>query len=215
MYRTCIWVAVVSQKKVLFIMGSTRAGRNCPRITAWVRAVGSSQRELAGETIDLADWILPMDDEPGIPALGAYAQAHTRAWSEKIKAADAVVLVTPQFNWGYPAVLKNAIDHLYHEWRDKPVLIVTYGGHAGGRCASQLRQVAAGLKMRVVPTAPGLRLPDAVIRQGAELDPDRDFAAARGALRQAFGELTDAMAGRERLRARLLRRWQVLRAMLG
>ena len=77
--------------------------------------------------------------------------------------ADAVVLVTPQYNWGYPAALKNALDHLYREWRGKPAVIVTYGQRGGGKCAKQLRQVADGLHMRTVGVMPGLRLPRAVI----------------------------------------------------
>jgi len=178
-----------SQKTILLIMGSTRAGRICPKITAWVAEIGRACNDCVYELIDLADWPLPMDDEAAIPALGSYAQIHTRAWSEKVASADAVVFVTPQFNWGYPAALKNAIDHLYHEWRDKPAAIVTYGGHGGGKCAEQLRQVAGAVKMRVVATAPAITLSEAVIRQGAPIDPEADFAQYRATLQTAFAEL--------------------------
>ncbi len=130
--------------------------------------------------------------------MGLYTQPHTRAWSDKIKSADAVIFVTPQFNWGYPAVLKNAIDHLYHEWRDKPAAFVTYGGHGGARCAKQLRQVAASVGMRVVVTAPAIRLSDAVIREGAPCDPDRDFQRYRSRVRAAVAELAAQINGRER-----------------
>jgi NAD(P)H-dependent FMN reductase len=186
-------------KNVLLIMGSTRAGRICPKITQWVAQIGQQCTDLNYEVVDLANWSLPMDDEPVIPAKGApYATAHTRAWSEKIKSADAVVFVTPQFNWGYPAVVKNAIDHLYHEWRDKPAAIVTYGGHGGGKCAEQLRQVAGAVKMRVVPTAPGIWLPESVIREDASFDPERDFAAHATAIETALAELADQInAARE------------------
>lgn len=198
----------MERKTVLLVMGSTRAGRKCPQVAAWVESIGQACPDFAYEIVDLAQWSLPMDDEPAIPALGRYTQAHTRAWSDKIKTADAVVFVTPQFNWGYPAVLKNAIDHLYHEWRDKPTVIVTYGGHGGTRCARQLRRVAASLKMRVMTTAPALVLPDTVIRQGAILDAGRDFAASEPAVRKAFTELADQFAGRENIVSRLRRRWQ-------
>lgn len=198
----------MERKTVLLIMGSTRAGRKCPQVAAWVQSVGQACSDFAYEIVDLASWPLPMDDEPGIPALGHYTQAHTQAWSDKIKAADAVVFVTPQFNWGYPAVLKNAIDHLYHEWRDKPAVIVTYGGHGGTRCARQLRRVAASLKMRVVTTTPALALPDAVIRQGAILDADRDFVASKPAVQKAFIQLADQLAGRESVLSRMRRRWK-------
>jgi NAD(P)H-dependent FMN reductase len=131
-----------------------------------------------------------MDDEPAIPAYGDYLNEHTRAWSRKVSEADAIVFVTPQYNWGYPAPLKNALDHLYKEWNGKPTLIVTYGGHGGGKCAQQLRQVAEGLKMRAVPTMPGLTIPRALIEanDGSVL-PERDFAGEVEVVRQAFAEL--------------------------
>jgi NAD(P)H-dependent FMN reductase len=185
---------MAGKKSVLLIMGSTRAGRICPQITAWVGKLGVAVTGLDFEVIDLQDWPLPTDDEAAIPARGLYSQAHTRAWSEKIKAADAVIFVTPQFNWGYPAALKNAIDHLYQEWRDKPAVIVTYGGHGGTKCAEQLRQVAAAVKLRLVPTSPAIILPDAVIREGAACDPDRDFAAHVPSIKDALTELAEQLA---------------------
>lgn len=198
------------KKTVLLMMGSTRAGRNGPKITAWVAQVGQACTDFSCEIVDLADWPLPMDDEPAIPALGPYAQPHTRAWSHKIKQADAVIFVTPQFNWGYPAALKNAIDHLYAEWRDKPAAIVTYGGHGGTRCGRQLRQVAAAVKMRVVATTPAIRLSDAVIRQGASFEPEHDFRPYMAAVRSAFTELAAQINGRERFLARARRKWRAL-----
>jgi len=178
---------------VLLIMGSTRASRICPKIAEWVAGIGRSRNGHVYEVVDLADWPLPMNDEPGIPAMGEYAQPHTRAWSAKVAGSAAVVFVTPQYNWGYPAALKNALDHLHREWRDKPAAIVSYGGHGGGKCAEQLRQVAGALKMRMVATAPGIVLPEAVIRQGAAFDPEVDFASCVEAIRQAFAELDAEM----------------------
>ncbi|QHW31416.1 NAD(P)H-dependent oxidoreductase [Paenibacillus rhizovicinus] len=202
------------KKTVLLVMGSVRAGRNCPKITSWVGSIGRTTSNYSYEMIDLAKWPLPMDDEPGIPALTGYSQPHTQAWSEKIKSASGVVFVTPQFNWGYPAVLKNAIDHLYHEWRDKPVMIVTYGGHGGGRCAKQLRRVAVRLRMRIVPTSPALRLSDAVIREGAELDPDHDFRHFASQVQRALSELADQIEGHESVLARMRRNWKATLAVL-
>ncbi|QRN55874.1 NAD(P)H-dependent oxidoreductase [Dyella caseinilytica] len=175
---------------VLLIMGSVRAGRNCPRIAHWAARIGHASTDLAYEVIDLADWSLPMDDEPGLPHAGEYIQSHTHAWSEKVRSAAAVVFVTPQYNWGYPAPLKNAIDHLYSEWRGKPTAIISYGGHGGSKCAKQLRQVGAGLKMRVMTTAPALTLSEKVIHQQVELDPEVDLASYAGKVRKAFKELS-------------------------
>jgi NAD(P)H-dependent FMN reductase len=178
---------------VLVIMGSTRAGRLCPKIAAWVVSVARASTDLTYELADLAAFHLPMTDEPNIPALGGYTQAHTHAWSEKVAGADAILFVTPQYNWGYPAPLKNAIDHLYKEWTGKPVMIVTYGGHGGGKCAAQLRQVTEGLKMRPVPTMPGITLSDAMM-MGGPIDPETDFQSHAGAIRQAAAELAAELA---------------------
>jgi len=173
---------------VLVVMGSIRAGRRCPQIVKWVIDIAKASSSLGYELVDLADWPLPMDDEPGIPEGGHYTQPHTLAWSGKVAAADGFVFVTPQYNWGYPAALKNAIDHLYKEWEGKPAVIVTFGGHGGGKCAAQLRQVAEGVDMRPMATMPGIRLTREMIL-GGPVDPERDFQAEAGVIRQAIGEL--------------------------
>lgn len=170
-------------------MGSIRAGRHCPRIAAWVLQIAQACSDLHYELLDLADWPLPMDDEPGVPALGEYSQPHTLAWSRKIAATSAFIVVTPQYNWGYPAPLKNALDHLYKEWEGKPVAIVTYGGHGGGKCAAQLRQVLEGMHMRPAVTMPELTLTREMI-QGAPIDPEKDFASEAESVRHAIQELS-------------------------
>jgi NAD(P)H-dependent FMN reductase len=178
-----------SSSQVFVIVGSVRAQRLCPRISAWVAHRGRARTNLPIEVVDLADWPLPMNDEPGIPALGSYVSDRTLAWSAKIGSADGFVLVAPQYNWGYPAGLKNALDHLYREWNGKAAMIISYGGHGGGKCASQLRQVVeGGLKMRVAPTMPGLELSDDIMRNG-EVDPVQQFAAHASSVDRAFDEL--------------------------
>jgi NAD(P)H-dependent FMN reductase len=170
------------------ILGSVRAGRHCVSIGAWVAAIAQEATGLRHELVDLADWPLPMDDEPAIPQGGGYVQPHTLAWSRKVASADAFVIVTPQYNWGYPAVLKNALDHLYKEWAGKPLVIVSYGGHGGTKCAAQLRQVVEGIGMRPTPTMPAITLARAMI-MGGPIDPTVDFREHADAVRQASAEL--------------------------
>jgi NAD(P)H-dependent FMN reductase len=103
--------------------------------------------------------------------------------------------VTPQYNWGYPAVLKNAIDHLYKEWHGKPEMIVTYGGHGGHggtKCAAQLRQIAEAVKLLPVATMQAITLTEAAI-DGSAIAPQADFAAHAEEIRKAFAELTGAL----------------------
>jgi NAD(P)H-dependent FMN reductase len=178
-----------SRPTILVVMGSVRAGRLCPTIAAWVAEIGRASTNLSYELVDLADWPLPFGDEPGIPALGSYAHEHTRAWSQKVGGADGFVFVTPQYNWGYPAALKNALDHLYKEWAGKPLVIISYGGHGGDKCAAQLRQVAEGMKMRPAPTMPGITLTRQMIESGARVDPEKDFQVHETEIRRAFSEL--------------------------
>ena len=189
---------MIHASPVLVIAGSLRPRRLALEIAHWVAKVGRETTKLAFEVVDLKDWPLPMDDEPEMPHGGGYAFEHTRAWSAKIAAADAFVFVTPQYNWGYPAALKNALDHLYGEWAGKPAMIVTYGGHGGGRCAEQLQQVCQGLHMAPMATKPGLRLArERIEANSGEIDPAAQFADSLGDLRQAFCELAVALAGRQ------------------
>jgi NAD(P)H-dependent FMN reductase len=183
--------------KVLVIVGSTRAQRIGPQIAAWVAQVGREIISAEIEIVDLKDWPLPMDDEPGVPAAHDYAFDHTHAWSQKISEASAFVFVTPQYNWGYPAPLKNALDHLYKEWSGKPAMIVTYGGHGGGKCAAQLRQVLKGLHMKPVPIMPGFTITrDRIKANTGVIKPASEFAEQRGTLQRAFAQLGAALDGR-------------------
>jgi NAD(P)H-dependent FMN reductase len=174
--------------KILVISASTRPGRICPTVARWVIDQAPTG-ELDLELVDLADWPLP-GDEPDVPAVAsAYANEHTRDWSRKIGGAAGFVFVTPQYNWGYPASLKNALDHLYHEWRGKPAVIVSYGFHGGGRCAAQLRQVLEGFRMRPAATMPALTLPEAM-RTGAGVEAALPaFAPSIPDVERAFTEL--------------------------
>lgn len=76
--------------------------------------------------------------------------AGPRSWSRVVSTLDIFIFVTPQYNWGLPAALKNAIDRVYHEWRGKSAIVVSYGGHGGDKCNRQLQEVLQGLKMNVV-----------------------------------------------------------------
>ncbi len=163
----------------LVIAGSTRPTRRSPVIANWVADLGGELGDAPFKVVDLRDLGLGLDDEPDIPAAGApYASAATRRWSDLVQAAKGVVIVTPQYNWGYPAPLKNAIDHLYREWRGKPLLIVTYGGHGGGRCGAQLREVFGGMKVALADAMPALTLArERIEANDGRIDPATEFAA--------------------------------------
>jgi NAD(P)H-dependent FMN reductase/DNA-binding MarR family transcriptional regulator len=133
--------------QVAIIIGSTRPGRICPGIARWVRGALAAESALTYDLVDLADVGLPMLDEPLMAALHTYAHPHTESWSRLVDGYGGFVFVFPQYNWGYPGVLKNALDFLYDEWADKPATMVSYGTRGGSRGVAQLASVLQGLNM--------------------------------------------------------------------
>ncbi|MGV3278348.1 NADPH-dependent FMN reductase [Rickettsiales bacterium LUAb2] len=131
------------------IIGSVRKGRIGPQIANWAydHITKFNKDKLNVELLDIAEWYLPMDDEPHLPMTGNYVQEHTIKWSNKIKEGDMYIFVIPEYNFGYPAALKNAIDHLFLEWQGKPALMISYGGKGGVKSAEQLKQVLEKIKM--------------------------------------------------------------------
>ncbi|HYZ27703.1 MAG TPA: NAD(P)H-dependent oxidoreductase [Thermoleophilaceae bacterium] len=130
------------------IVASTRPGRAGLPIAGWFAERARGHGGFDVRVVDLAVVNLPMLDEPDHPRLRRYRNPHTWEWSATVDAADAFVLVTPEYNHGYPATLKNAIDYLHDEWASKPVGFVSYGGAAAGtRAIAQLNQVVTAIKM--------------------------------------------------------------------
>jgi NAD(P)H-dependent FMN reductase len=133
--------------KILIILGSTRQGRHGEVVARWVADRASCRSDAVFELIDLKDWPLPFLESTMPPAYGQY-DATTRPWADLVGKADGYLFITPEYNHGYPAVLKNALDHLYREWGHKPGAVVSYGASgAGYRAAEQLRQVLVELRM--------------------------------------------------------------------
>ena len=140
------------------VIGSTRPGRVGPKFAAWFRSRAIDHGGFDIELVDLAQLNLPFFDEPSHPRLRQYVHPHTISWSRIVERSDAFVFVTPEYNFGYSAALKNAIDYLSQEWADKAVGFVSYGGVAGGtRAVQQLKQVVTALKM--IPVAESVNLP--------------------------------------------------------
>jgi NAD(P)H-dependent FMN reductase len=143
------------------IVGSTRPGRRCHPVATWFADLAATRDDVRPTLIDIADHGLPLLDEP-LPAItGVYEHDHTRRWSAAIAPLDAFVFVTPEYNHSIPAALKNAIDFLYDEWKDKPAGIVSYGADAAGvRAAEQLRLVLAEVHVADVRQQVALSLLD-------------------------------------------------------
>jgi NAD(P)H-dependent FMN reductase len=137
--------------QLMIIIASTRPGRGGWPVAQWFGGRAAERGGFEVQVVDLAELKLPPLDEPNHPRLRQYTQRHTREWGEQVDAADAFVFVTPEYNHGYPASLKLALDYLHHEWRYKPVGFVSYGGVAAGtRSVEQLQQVVTALRMTAV-----------------------------------------------------------------
>jgi len=143
---------------LLVIVGSTRPGRAGLPVGKWFIDRARRQPGVNVTVADLAELNLPLLDEPNHPRLRQYVNRHTKEWSATVDAADAIVIVTPEYNHSYPAAVKNAIDYLHHEWQYKPVGFVSYGGvSAGTRAVAALKPVVSVLKM--VPVAENVNIP--------------------------------------------------------
>ena len=129
--------------------------------------------------IDLRALALPFLDEPQMASLGVYVHEHTRRWAATINSLDGIIFLTPQYNWGYPAPLKNAIDYLFAEWRGLPGLVVSYGTHGGTKCNDQITQVLDRVGVELVKPGVCVYVPkdaygpdEHLLNPGAVLAPD-------------------------------------------
>jgi NAD(P)H-dependent FMN reductase len=180
--------------RLLIIVGSTRPGRAGLPIAEWFVAEARRHGGFDVEVADLAEIGLPLYDEPNHPRLRQYQHDHTKAWSRIVDGADAVVFVTPEYNYGYPASVKNAIDYLHEEWRDKPVGFVSYGGVAAGtRAVQQLKQVLTTLRM--VPVVESVNIPfhSQLIDGEGRLEPNDVMVAAAGAMLDELARIESAL----------------------
>jgi NAD(P)H-dependent FMN reductase len=140
------------------IVASTRPGRVGYPVAQWIRRAAEDHGAFEVELVDLVEVGLPFMDEPNHPRLQQYEHEHTRRWSETVSRADAFLFVMPEYNYGFNAPLKNAIDFLHVEWQYKPVGLVSYGGVAAGtRAAQMIKQVVTTLKM--VPLFEAVSIP--------------------------------------------------------
>ncbi|SDI72271.1 NAD(P)H-dependent FMN reductase [Actinokineospora alba] len=192
--------------RIAVIVGSTRPGRRAEMVAHWVKESAATRTDAVVELVDLADFDLPLLDEP-VPALfGDYRHEHTLRWAKTIASYDGFVFVTPEYNHSYPAAVKNAIDYLFAEWNDKAAGFVSYGTSGGIRAVEHLRLTLAEVRVAGVrsqvslslfndfvitdPTQPGIFSPaehqeaslatmlDEVITWAGALKPLREAVAA-------------------------------------
>ncbi len=160
-------------RKLGIVIASTRPGRVGLPVARWFFERAKVHGKMEVELVDLAEWNLPLLDEPKHPRFRDYQHDHTRRWSAAVAALDAFVFVTPEYNFGAPPALLNAIDYLFHEWSYKVAGFVSYGGVSGGTRAVQMTKgVLSTLKIMPIPEAVTIpffsRLMDGGVFKGEE-----------------------------------------------
>jgi NAD(P)H-dependent FMN reductase len=127
-----------SSLKLGVILASTREGRRGEGFARWIHALLSERKGSETDLLDLRDWRLPNYDNAAMPPVAekSYTDPTARGWVEKIGALDGYVIVTPEYSHGYPGGLKNALDHGYAVWANKPVASSATAGRLPGHAPS-------------------------------------------------------------------------------
>lgn len=151
--------------KIGIVISSTRPTRVGPAVARWIADQAPAGFQL--DIVDLAEVDLPFLAEPKLPAMGDYTQESTQAWSERVQQYDAMIFAVAEYNGGYTAPLKNAIDTLYAEWEAMPIGLVGYGFGGGARAVRALEPVLSTVKAEKID-GPELAF-------GTALTPEGDF----------------------------------------
>jgi len=177
------------------ITASTRDGRQGPLVSAWFMDQARAHGGFEVEEVDLASVNLPLFDEPRHPRLAQYEHEHTKAWSAIVSRADAFVFVTPEYDYGAPASLLNALQYLVREWQYKPAGFCSYGGVSGGTRGVQMtKQVVTTLKM--MPMFEAVSIPffaQHIDRETGGFDPGETQEKAAAVMLTELLRWTDAM----------------------
>jgi NAD(P)H-dependent FMN reductase len=181
--------------RIGIVIGSIRAGRFGEKPAAWIHGIAQKRANLDFELIDLRDYPLPLFNEPVSPAWGPVKNETAQRWAARLAGLDGFILVTPEYNHGTSAVLKNALDYAYKEYVRKPVAFVGYGGVGGARAVEHLRLVAVELQMAPVRNAVHIAGNDflGLWQQGKSFDEFPHLAQAGAAMLDELAWWTKAL----------------------
>lgn len=183
----------MSTLSIKIIVGSSRPNRFSEKAAEWILGEAKKRPELDVELLDLRDYALPLFEEAMPPGLArdGYTNPAVVRWRDKVREGDGFIICTPEYNHGYPAVLKNALDYVYFAWSRKPVAFVSWGGAGGTRAVEQLRLVAVELDM--APTRSAVHIPNPwFIKDISEIATEANELAAKALLDQLIW-WTDAL----------------------
>ena len=185
---------MVDKPRLMIVIASTRPGRAGAPIAEWFRGRAAAHGGFELDVADLAELNLPLMDEPHHPRLRKYVHRHTREWSARVEAADAFVFVMPEYNFGFTAPLKNAIDYLHSEWAYKPVGFVSYGGVAAGtRAVQMLKPVLTTLKLWPLTEAVAIPYFHQLIDEHGVVQASEGMESAATAMLNELAKVTTAL----------------------
>ena len=158
--------------RIGIVIGSTREGRFADQPAQWIHNIARQRTDLHVELIDLRDHPLPFFNEPMSPAWAPVKNEAAKRWAAQLATLDGLIAITPEYNHGPSAVLKNAFDYAYKEFIRKPIGFVGYGGVGAARAVEQLRLVAVELQMAPVRNAVHVGMMEylGIARQGKSFD---------------------------------------------
>lgn len=190
--------------RVAVLVCSTRLGALGPAVGQWLAeaiAPHAATHDVELVPVALGDLALPLLDEEEHPSSGVYRHEHTHRWSAIVDAADGFIAVTPEYNYGMPATLKNALDYLSREWAWKPIGFVSYGHtSAGTRAVQHAKQVVTTLRLVPLGATVALRISDAT--ENGRVRPTPVLDAAAGEVMEELVRVAHALRPmRERARA--------------
>jgi NAD(P)H-dependent FMN reductase len=146
------------------IIGSTREGRFAEKPARWILQHLEQRAGIEARLLDLRDFPMPFFDQPvspGMPGKAPYENEVVKKWTAAIAESDGFIFVTPEYNYGPAAVLKNAIDWVYPEWNRKAAGFVSYGSAMGARAVQQLRETA--IELQLAPVRKSVHIPVATL----------------------------------------------------
>jgi NAD(P)H-dependent FMN reductase len=156
------------------IVGSTRQGRFSEKPAQWIFQRLKNRGGVDARLLDLRDFPMPFFDQavpPAMPGRPAYDNEVVKKWTAEIARSDGFIFVTPEYNYGPSAVLKNALDWVYPEWNRKAAAFVSYGSAMGARGVQQLRLTA--IELQLAPVRASVYIPVATLWahfQGGDVD---------------------------------------------
>jgi NAD(P)H-dependent FMN reductase len=162
----------MTEPKIAIIIGTTRATRFGDKPAHWINEIASRRDDLITEIVDLRDYPMPFFDEVASNTFSPSKNEVALRWQKKIAEFDSYIFVTPEYNRGIPAVLKNALDYAYPEWNRKAAAYIGYGSVGGARAVEQLRLMSIELQMAPIRSGVHIQGADfiAVWKQGKNLN---------------------------------------------